>query len=551
MHPLPADDLPDHAVARSVPPGAWAAHAATGILAPLVPRYLVTSALPYANGPVHLGHVAGAYLPADIYVRWLRLAGEEALFICGTDEHGTPITISADQEHVTPAEIVARYHADQDLAFQSLDIAFDIYSGTSTCPHHAALAQEFFARLHARGDIAPQDTQQYFCVTDRRFLPDRYVEGRCPKCGNPEARGDQCEKCGEPLRELEAPRCKLCGSTPELRATRHWFFHLERYAERLTAWLDSREGWREQVVRFSRNFIPELKPRSITRDLAWGVDVPLPDAAGKKLYVWFDAPIGYVSFTRELGERRGDPTLWERWWKSPDTRVVHFIGKDNIVFHAVIWPAMLMGMGDHALPWDVPANEWLNLPEGKFSKSAHRGRSVHEAVAEWSADAIRYYLTAIAPETRDSVFTPEDLVTRNDSELADIIGNFAQRGLAFVARHGGGRVPPCGAPRRGGVRPRLQQVRGRPRALEHAGHRPGGHRRHRGHHARRLRRPHGAAPPVPARRRAPLAHAARAAGRPGARRLAPRGRGARPGAGHPAAAARDPVPEVRRCQAPR
>jgi methionyl-tRNA synthetase len=301
--------------------------------------------------------VAGAYLPADIYVRYLRLAGEETLFICGTDEHGTPVTISADEEGVKPSDIVKRYHDDQDRAFKALDIQFDIYSGTSTCSHHAGLAQEFFTRLFEKGDIEPKDTEQYFCTVDGRFLPDRYVVGTCPRCANPEARGDQCEKCGSPMRaNLVEPRCKLCDNPPELRTTRHWFFKLDHYTDALNAWLDSREGWREQCLSEARKFTTDLKSRAITRDLSWGIDVPLKEAEGKKLYVWFDAPIGYVSFTKELGEQRGDPDLWKRWWLDQETRLVHFIGKDNIVFHAVIFPAMLQGLGDYCLPYDVPGS---------------------------------------------------------------------------------------------------------------------------------------------------------------------------------------------------
>ncbi|MCI0342573.1 MAG: methionine--tRNA ligase [Planctomycetales bacterium] len=408
-------------------------------------KTLVTAALPYANGRIHLGHVAGAYLPADIYVRFLRLSGEECLFVCGTDEHGVPITITADQERTTPEEVVSRYHRLQDEAFRGLEIAFDVFSGTSTCRFHRELSQDFFSALHARGDVEPRETQQYFCARCRRFLPDRYVEGTCPHCGNPDARGDQCESCLRPLEELVDPHCKVCRATPERRPTRHWFFRLDRYAEPLRRWLAEKPHWRENVRRFAENFVAQgLRPRSITRDLPWGVPVPLPaadGAQGKVLYVWFDAPIGYVSFTRELLAGRGDPTGWERWWKDPETRVVHFIGKDNIVFHAVIWPAMLIGRGGYALPAEIPANEFLTLTAGKFSKSAGRGFRLDEALADWPADAIRWYLTAIAPETKDSAFAPEDLVARADEDLADVIGNFAQRSLAFVERYLGGKSP--------------------------------------------------------------------------------------------------------------
>ncbi len=405
-------------------------------------KTLVTAALPYANGRIHLGHVAGAYLPADVYVRFLRLAGEECLFVCGTDEHGVPITITADQERTTPEEVVSRYHRLQDEAFRGLEIAFDVFSGTSTCRFHKDLSHDFFETLRTRGDVEPRETQQYYCTRCRRFLPDRYVEGTCPHCGQSDARGDQCESCLRPLEELVDPHCKICRAAPERRPTRHWFFRLDRYAEPLRKWLAEKTHWRDNVRRFAENFIAQgLRPRSITRDLPWGVPVPLTEAAGKVLYVWFDAPIGYVSFTKELLWDRGDPTGWERWWKDPATRVIHFIGKDNIVFHAVIWPAMLIGHGGYALPAEIPANEFLTLAAGKFSKSAGRGFRLDEALADWPADAIRWYLTAIAPETKDSAFAPEDLVARADEDLADVIGNFAQRALAFVERYLGGKVP--------------------------------------------------------------------------------------------------------------
>jgi len=406
-------------------------------------RTLVTCALPYANGPVHMGHVAGVYLPGDVYVKFLRLRGDECIFICGTDEHGAPITISADQEGKTPEEIVERYHGLQDEAFKGLGIEIDIFSGTSTAPHHRALSQEFFLSLHKAGHIEPRVTAEYFCTTCDRFLPDRYVEGSCPYCGSPDARGDQCENCGNALDALKDPHCKVCGKRPQKRKTKHWFFRLDKYDERLKAWLGSKTHWKENVRSFSLGVLHEgLKPRSITRDLRWGVPVPVEEGEGKVLYVWFDAPIGYISFTRELGEKKGDPDLWKRYWRDKDTRLVHFIGKDNIIFHAVIWPAMLMGQKEnYILPAEIPAFEYLHYKGGKFSKSKKRALWVHEYLGYFPPDMARYYLTAIAPETRDTNWTWHDFVTRVNSGLADILGNFVNRTLTFTHKFFGGRVP--------------------------------------------------------------------------------------------------------------
>jgi len=407
-------------------------------------RTLVTAALPYANYKPHLGHVAGVYLPADISVRFRRLRGEEVLFICGSDDHGVPITISAQKEGVTPAEITAKYRREQVETFASLGIEFDAYSGTSVSPSHAALSQEFFSRILARGDIEPRDTEQFFCRKDDRFLPDRYVEGTCPVCGAAGARGDQCDSCGNSFEQtrLGNPRCALCGTTPEVRTTRHWFFRLDRYQERLAEWLAAREGWRENVRNFALGIVREgLPARSITRDLSWGVPVPLPEAAGKVLYVWFDAPIGYISFTKDLFASRGDPEGWRRWWQDPGTRIVHFLGKDNIIFHAVIWPAMLLGHGEYALPADIPANEYLNFKGEKFSKSKGIGVWADEILSRYDADRVRYYLAAIAPEGRDTNFSWEEFIQRNNDELSDVVGNLAHRVFTFVERYFESRVP--------------------------------------------------------------------------------------------------------------
>ena len=302
-------------------------------------RFLVTAALPYANYRPHLGHIAGAYLPADIYVRYLRMVGDDVVFVCGSDDHGVPITLSAREEGISPAELVSKYREAQRRAFAGVRIEFDVYSGTSVCPHHVEMSQEFFRRIHDRGHISNHETEQYYCSNCEQFLPDRYVEGTCPVCGAGGARGDQCDACGNSFEQtrLADAHCAICRATPEIRTVRHWFFKLDEYRAPLAQWLEAREGWRDNVRNFSLGILREPLPeRSITRDLEWGVPVPLEEAAGKVLYVWFDAPIGYISFTRELFEQRGDPDGWKRYWQDPDSRIVHFIGKDNIIFHAVI-----------------------------------------------------------------------------------------------------------------------------------------------------------------------------------------------------------------------
>jgi methionyl-tRNA synthetase len=413
-------------------------------------RHLVTSALPYANGRIHVGHVAGAYLPADIYVRFLRSTGREALFICGSDENGVPITIAADKAGVSPQEIVDRFHAANTRAFAGLDIAFDIFGRTSN-PLHAGFSQDFFLKLHAAGHIESKVEQQLFCAKCARFLPDRYVSGTCPnpECRFTDAKGDQCESCGRTLAPLELvePRCALCGARPEPRETRHWYIKLGDFQGQLTDWLAGKEGWRENIGRFCKGWFKEgLGSRSITRDINWGIPVPLPEAAGKVLYVWFDAPIGYISFTRELLASRGDPEGWRRWWCDEESAVVHFIGKDNIVFHAMIWPAMLMGHGGINLPGNVVANEFLNVRGQKSSKSRNWAVWIEDYLAGFPADPLRYYLTANAPEGRDADFTWEELQSRNNSELAATLGNFAHRTLTFTEKYFGGTVPERQAP---------------------------------------------------------------------------------------------------------
>lgn len=407
-------------------------------------RYLVTAALPYANNRPHIGHIAGVYLPADTYVRYLRMRGDDVLFVCGSDDHGVPVTISAQKEGLTPEQIVERYNAAQREAFGSLGIEFDVYSGTSTCPQHEAAAQDFFRRIHESGDIVSRDTDQFYCLTCDRFLPDRYVEGTCPKCSAAAARGDQCDNCGESYEQTQLvdPYCATCKSTPEIRTTTHWFLRLNQYEDRLVEYLESREGWRDSVRNFALGLVKAgLPERSITRDLDWGVRVPLPEAKDKVLYVWFDAPVGYLSFTQQLFAERGDPEGWKEYWQNPECRIVHFIAKDNTIFHAVIWPAMMMGHGDVALPYNVPANEHLHLGGEKISKSTGNALWAEDLVAQFGSDRARFYLTAVAPEGRDTTFTYEDFEQRNNDVLSDVLGNLCHRVFTFADRYIEGGIP--------------------------------------------------------------------------------------------------------------
>jgi methionyl-tRNA synthetase len=373
-------------------------------------RYLVTSALPYANGPIHFGQVIGAYLTADVYVRTLRLRGEDVVFVCGTDEHGVAITLGAEREGVDYAAYVERWRAVAKRTFDRLGIAFDVWSGTSICPWHTELSQDFFRRLHENGYLLKKTEEQLYCPRDQRFLADRYVVGTCYVCGRPNARGDECPACGtylDVLRLLE-PRCKVCGSVPELRPTTHWYLDLPKLRdEHIGAWFEE-HPWRANVKAFIAGWLKDLQPRPITRDMSWGVPVPSDiagDERGKVLYVWFDAPIGYVSFTREWAEGKGDPSLWERYWRDPDTRLVHFIGKDNIPFHCLIFPSMLWGVkADYVLPWDVPANEFYNLQGRKFSTSANWTIDLESFFERYDAEVARFYLLSSAPETADSEY---------------------------------------------------------------------------------------------------------------------------------------------------
>ncbi|MEO0021329.1 MAG: methionine--tRNA ligase [candidate division WOR-3 bacterium] len=406
-------------------------------------KLLVTSALPYANGEIHLGHLAGAYLPADIYVKYHRLKGTDVIFICGSDEHGVPITIAAQRAGISPKELVDHYHPLIKQSFEKFGIEFDNYSRTSLSLHYRTV-QDFFLQIYRRGFITPKTTSQLYCPRCKMFLADRYVEGACPSCGNNEARGDQCEQCGKWLEpfELIDPRCKVCGMTPERRETVHWFFRLSQFETNLRTWLASKTHWKPNVMRFCEGWLKRgLVDRPITRDLSWGVPVPLPEAAGKVFYVWFDAPIGYISATQDWAESLGRPDLWKDYWFNPQTKLVHFIGKDNIVFHAIVWPAMLMAHDEFILPSEIPANEFLNLEGAKLSTSRNRAIWLSDYLSQYPPDPLRYALAINLPENRDVDFTWADFHSRNNNELADILGNFINRVVVFIKRYYSGKIP--------------------------------------------------------------------------------------------------------------
>jgi len=410
-------------------------------------RILVTSALPYANGPIHFGHIAGAYLPADIYVRTQRARGRDVVYICGTDEHGVAITLTAQQAGVTPREHVDRWHKVICDIFQRFDIVFDHFSRTST-DLHAANSREFFRKLLAAGYVKPLEAEQLYCARDERFLPDRYVTGTCYECDHPEARGDECPRCGtwiEPLR-LGDPTCRLCGSTPEKRATRHWYLMLDKLQPELEKYIGARGHWKRNVLQFVGGLLKEgLHPRPITRDLNWGIPVPLEEAAGKVIYVWFDAPIGYITATQEWAAGLGTPERWKDYWQDPETRLVHFIGKDNIPFHCLTFPAMLMGQEEAwKLADDVPANEFFNLEGGKFNTSAGWYIDLDDFFSKYTTDMIRWSIARNLPETADAEFTWHDFQAKVNGELADIYGNLAHRVMTFIHRYFDGRIPAAG-----------------------------------------------------------------------------------------------------------
>ena len=404
-------------------------------------RTTVTSALPYANGPVHIGHLAGVYVPADIYVRYLRLKGEEVLFIGGSDEHGVPITIKARKEGVTPQDIVDRYHTLIKDSFKEFGISFDVYSRTSSKTHHG-VASDFFKKLYDKGEFIEKESEQYYDEEAKQFLADRYITGECPHCHAEEAYGDQCEKCGTSLSPLDLinPKSAISGSAPVLKKTKHWYLPLDKHEAWLREWiLDNHKEWRPNVYGQCKSWLDMgLQPRAVSRDLDWGIPVPVEGAEGKVLYVWFDAPIGYISNTKELL-----PDTWETWWKDPETRLVHFIGKDNIVFHCIVFPAMLKAEGSYILPDNVPSNEFLNLEGDKISTSRNWAVWLHEYLADFPGkqDVLRYVLTANAPETKDNDFTWKDFQARNNNELVAIYGNFVNRTLVLTHKYFEGKVP--------------------------------------------------------------------------------------------------------------
>ena len=410
-------------------------------------RHLVTSALLYANGPLHFGHIAGVYLPADIYARTLRMCGEDVLAVSGSDDHGVAITIAAERAGEDFASYVKRWHDDMRATFAALDIRYDIVSGTSTCPQHPDTSCEFFSKLDENGYLIERVAHQLYCNTHERFLADRYIEGTCYVCGFEAARGDECPQCGtwiDPLK-LEEPKCKECGNEPEERKTTHWYLDLPKLRdEHIGDWIKDHR-WKSNVAKFIENLLKDVPERAITRDMSWGI--PLPDAYGDKaegkvLYVWFDAPIGYVSFTKELMLERGTPDAWKDWWQSDDTSLVHFIGKDNIPFHCLVFPSMLYGVQDgYVLPADVPANEFYNLAGGKFSTSEGNAFDVKNFIAEHGVDQVRFHLAATMPETADSEFSMEGFAQTANTALAGTIGNLASRVLKFIAKNEGGVVP--------------------------------------------------------------------------------------------------------------
>ena len=413
-------------------------------------RTTVTAALPYANGGVHIGHLAGVYVPADIYVRYLRLKNREVAFICGSDEHGVPITIRAKKEGITPQDVCDRYHKLIKDSFEEFGISFDIYSRT-TSETHNKFASDFFRKLYDDGKLVEQESEQYYDEEAHQFLADRYIMGECPHCGNPNAYGDQCEKCGSDLSpmELKNPHSTISGSQPVIKRTKNWYLPLNDYQEWLKQWiLTDHKEWRPNVYGQCKSWLDmDLQPRAMTRDLDWGIPVPVQGAEGKVLYVWFDAPIGYISNTKELCEK--DPEhfgTWQKWWQDPETRLVHFIGKDNIVFHCIIFPTMLKTHGNYILPDNVPANEFLNLEDNKISTSKNWAVWLHEYLRDFEGkqDVLRYVLTANAPETKDNNFTWKDFQERNNSELVAVYGNFVNRALQLTKKYWNGVVPACG-----------------------------------------------------------------------------------------------------------
>ena len=407
-------------------------------------RTLITTALPYANGPVHIGHLAGVYVPADIYARYLRLKGEEVLMIGGSDEHGVPITLRAKKEGITPQDVVDRYHGIIKKSFEEFGISFDIYSRTTSATHRQ-VASDFFRTLYDKGEFIEKTSEQYYDEEAKQFLADRYITGTCPHCGNEKAYGDQCEACGTSLSptDLINPKSAISGSQPVMKETKHWYLPLDKWEPFLRQWiLEGHKEWKPNVYGQCKSWLDMgLQPRAVSRDLDWGIPVPVEGAEGKVLYVWFDAPIGYISNTKELL-----PESWETWWKDPETKMVHFIGKDNIVFHCIVFPAMLKAEGSYILPENVPANEFLNLDGDKISTSRNWAVWLHEYLADFPGkqDVLRYVLTANAPETKDNDFTWKDFQARNNNELVAVYGNFVNRAMVLTQKYFDGKVPAQG-----------------------------------------------------------------------------------------------------------
>ena len=417
-------------------------------------KILVTSALPYANGPIHLGHLAGAYLPADIFVRYHRLKGSDIIYICGSDEHGVPIMLKARDENVSPQQIVDRYHVMNKNSFEAFGISFDYYGRTSSPVHHD-ISRDFFRTLAEKDEFVLKTEEQLYDPKAKIFLADRFVKGTCPICSNPDAYGDQCEKCGSSLspKELINPRSAITDAQPVVKETTHWYLPLAKYQKQLEKWISSHPEWKSNVLGQVQSwFKAGLNDRAVTRDLPWGVSIPEDiakkynvDAASKVLYVWFDAPIGYISATREWSQIKGDEDLWKTYWQNKDTRLVHFIGKDNIVFHCIIFPAMLMVHGDYVLPQNVPANEFLNLEGNKLSTSRNYAVWLDDYLQKFEADSLRYALASNLPETKDADFSWKEFQARHNNELADILGNFVNRTLTFAHKYFDGVVPTAGA----------------------------------------------------------------------------------------------------------
>ena len=412
------------------------------------PLHTITAALPYANGPIHIGHLAGVYIPADIYARYRRSCGEQVLFISGSDEHGVPVTIRAQQEGITPQQVVDKYHTLNQQAFADLGISFDVFSRTSSARHHQT-ARNFFKQLYNQGCLTTKETEQYYDPEHEQFLADRYIRGTCPQCEHTDAYGDQCENCGSTLspEELLDPRSALSGAALQRKKTLHWYLPLDQYEGWLREWiLEGHPEWKANVYGQCQSWLAQgLQPRAVTRDLAWGVPVPLPEAQGKVLYVWFDAPIGYISATQEWAEAQGKD--WRPFWQGDNTQLVHFVGKDNIVFHCIIFPTMLKAHGGFTLPTNVPANEFMNLEGRKISTSRNWAVWLHEYLADFpeQQDVLRYVLCANAPETKDSDFSWQDFQAKNNNELVAILGNFVNRTLVLVHKYFEGTVPTSGA----------------------------------------------------------------------------------------------------------